>query len=194
MGPKRIFISGFGPFEKVIHNSSGVLAELLGATPPEGMGVLSKLLPVSFDRAAEGLAQALEGQEAGLLVGLGEQPAHGFRIEMRAARGAAGVTRGDVDGVPAGQSGWSLEPGERWGGDLWTPLQAQAARFVSGRPGWMRSAVAGSYVCERVYHWLLEEGQRRGVPALFVHLPPLDACPAELQARELRRLLLELQF
>jgi len=194
MAHKSVFISGFGPFEKVTHNSSGVLAAALEADPPPGVSVQSQLLPVSFDRSREVLEEALAGHRPSLLVGLGEQPKEGFRLELRAARGSAESTRPDVDGVPAGHSGWSLEPGLRWRGDLWTSLELPLARFVRGRRGWMRSAVAGSYVCERVFRQLLEMGTERGVPAIFVHLPPLAACPRELQLRELQTLLLELDF
>lgn len=194
MAHKSVFISGFGPFEKVTDNSSGALAAALEADPPPGVQVQSQLLPVSFDRSAEVLGEALSGRKPGLLVGLGEQPRDGFRLELRAARGSAESTRPDVDGVPAGRSGWRLEPGGRWREDLWTPLEQPLTRFVQGRCGWMRSAVAGGYVCERVFRWLLEAGAQRGVPALFVHLPPLAACARELQLRELQGLLLELDF
>jgi pyrrolidone-carboxylate peptidase len=36
---------------------------------------------------------------------------------------------------------------------------------------------AGGYVCERVYREILALGEQLGVPALFLHVPPLAARP-----------------
>ena len=194
MAQESVFVSGFGPFEKVLHNSSSELAVGLEADPPAGIRVHSQLLPVSFDRSAEVLSGALAGLEPSLLVGLGQQPAHGFRLELRAASGSGALTRPDVDGMVGAESSWCSAQDGRWPDGLWSPLEKQLMGFARGRSGWMCSAVAGSYVCERVFRWLLEEGEARGIPAIFVHLPPLGVCAGERQLVELKRLLSELDF
>jgi len=192
MDPKDVFLSGFGPFEQVAENASGALARRLQASPPPGFRIQGECLPVAFDRAAVALDKALEGSKPRLLMGLGQTPGSHFRMELRARACGSEASRVDVDGVSAAASGWGQAAGP--GPDLWTRLEPQLLRFVRFEPAWMCSAGAGGYVCERVYRWLLEAGERRGIPALFVHVPPLSSLGLEAQAQELTRLLLGLQL
>jgi pyrrolidone-carboxylate peptidase len=54
------------------------------------------------------------------------------------------------------------------------------------------SHTAGGYVCEHLYHHLLARAAERGVPGLFVHVPPLRFTPLERQLEVLRAILAEL--
>ena len=41
----------------------------------------------------------------------------------------------------------------------------------------------GGYLCEFIYHRILEAAGPRAIPALFLHLPPLQKADLETQRR-----------
>ena len=183
-----VLITGFGPFEEVRENPSGALALRLEAQPPPGLRVRSSVLPVSFARGPEAFGAVLGslGERPALILGLGVHKEPGYRIELRARARLDKPERGDVDGVPAAEV--RTPPGP----DLRTPLEERLEDFAAGRDAWRLSEEAGEYVCERVYRVQLEESQRLGCPALFVHVPSYEYADLGEQAREFDTLLAEL--
>lgn len=177
-----IYLTGFGAFEEVTENPSGALAERLAGSRVGGLELRTRVLPVSFARAPatirEDLAQ--RSRSPALLVGLGVMREEGFRLELRARRSLAARDRRDVDGCTPETSN---APGAS--GELTSGMGESLAPWLADRPGWRASQDAGAYVCERVYRQLLEEGQRRGVPAVFVHVPPLASLGLAHQEEEL---------
>lgn len=185
-----VLLSGFEAFERVQRNPSGALARALAARPPRGWRVAGVVLPVSFARAPHAWDrrhEALTGRPA-LLLAMGVSKEASFRLERLGRPRLRHVARPDVDGeLPARHS--------RRGPALATSLDlARLARALRRRGlGPLRvSRSAGGYVCERLYHHVLVRGGRAGIPALFLHVPPLARVPLAVQLDFLRALLDEL--
>jgi len=185
-----LLLTGFGSFEDVDRNPSGLLAKAFGERAPEGLDVFGIELPVTFHGSALELDRALAGLAPRVphaILALGVHPGSGFRLERR-ARAVLGTGRPDVAGV----HGAEVDLGG--GHDLATSLDLEplaAALRRAGAGSVVLSEDAGGYVCERIYRHVLERGRQLGVPALFLHVPPLASSPFERQHAVLRELLLE---
>ena len=188
MGRPLVLLSGFGPFEGVERNPSGEVARALAASPPSAADVLAAVLPVSFTRAPESWG-ALEAcgapRRPDLLVALGVHGDRGFVLE-RVARGRlADAERPDVDGTVA------FGATDADARDRETVIDLHALRSTLRASGVLDVRIsedAGGYVCERLYSHVLGRGGALGVPALFVHVPPLAATPLDEQVRVVRLL------
>lgn len=185
-----MLVSGFGPFEAFDENPSGQVAEALAAAPPPGVRVRAAVLPVSFERAPKGWDELLLGQDApALLLGLGVARRAGFRLERRGGPRLKAVPRPDVDGRSAGDfshAGPVLETSL----DLARLLDGLRRRGVADA---RISRTAGGYVCERIYHHVLVRARERGVPGLFVHVPPVRFAPLARQIQVVSWVLEELR-
>jgi len=184
-----VLVSGFGPFERVERNPSGEIARALAAHPPAGLRVVARVLPASFARGPRGwdVLLARAGTPA-LCLALGVARRPGFRLERWASPRLKLVPRPDVDGC-------SAYAYSRRGPRLATSLQLARVCAALRRRGVERVRVshsAGGYVCERVYHHLLQRAAERGLPALFVHVPPLRFTPLARQVQVVRWILAEL--
>jgi len=169
-----LLVSGFGAFEGVTDNPSGTLARILGQRP----GVLGVELPVTFRGSGEALDVALGTMHAPplALLALGVHRGPGFRLESRAT---ADLTSTRPDN--AGEFGSDLGlhgPERRTSFDL-DALERALEKAGSGPV--QRSDDAGGYVCQRVYWHVLGMGAELGVPALFLHIPPIDQRPVQDQ-------------
>lgn len=179
-----LLVTGFGAFESVEHNPSGALARALDGEP----GVVGVELPVTFRGSARALDAALErlGVPPAALLCTGVHPGASFRLERRAGAQLSSE-RPDNDG----ETGTAVAAELDGPGDLETTLDVDALAALLRRAGAERvevSANAGGYVCERVYrHALLRAGEL-GVPALFLHVPPLSAMALERQLPVVRAL------
>lgn len=185
-----VLVTGFGAFLDVERNPSGELARLLEAEPPEGCRVRGIELPVTFDGAPVAIAEELErlGQTPVLLLGTGVHRGPCFRLEKQ-ARGNLKSDRPDNAGRIADGEGIVL------GEDLATELELSSLVPLLEAPELdpvMLSEDAGGYVCERTYHALLTEANARSIPALFLHVPPLEFMESERQAAHARALVAEL--
>ncbi|MCE9595684.1 MAG: hypothetical protein K8S98_15960 [Planctomycetes bacterium] len=196
MRTTRVVITGFGPFgaggdAPVTENPSRAIAFELEREPPTGVEVFARELSVTFERAPRELAEWLSTSSLApdVLLGLGVQSRGGvFRLERR-ARAALGDGRRDNDGLGAGTARVEGAP------DLATELDLAplaAALRAGGAFDVQLSDDAGGYVCERVYHALLEQGRRLGVPAVFLHLPMVAQVSIVEQTRVVRALVSEL--
>ena len=182
-----MFLTGFGPFESVDDNPSGALARTLDGDP----GIRGVELPVTFAGSAEAWdaqVAALEEAPAALL-SLGVHPGPSFRLERRAGpelradrADTAGQTGADLSGRMGGEEG-----------DLFTSLDLDPLHQALIEGGWSgaieRSEDAGRYVCERIYRHVLVRGAERGVPGLFLHVPPLGCAPVDQQLGPVRALI-----
>lgn len=185
MAPPQILLTGFGPFPGVEHNPSGELALALAADPPPGLAVSARVLPVSFQGVGAAYDDFLEEAAtpaARLLLALGVHPGATFRLERR-ARHRLESDRADGDGHAPGRLDLG---GDR---DLETPLDLEhlAQRLqAAGAPAVELSHDAGQYVCERTYHHVLRRAEERGIPGLFLHVPPAASAPVPVQLGILR--------
>ena len=182
-----IVVTGFGPFPGTVRNPSREVALALERRPPAGTRVLARELPVTFAGAPAAIDALVDGlpERPVLLLGLGVQPEPTFRLERR-ARGRLCGARVDGDGRTADEVGVDA------GGDLECGLEleplAEALRGAGARDV-LVSSDAGGYVCERTYHRLLAAGVELGVPALFLHVPPVAAMDPAEQERIVRAML-----
>lgn len=171
---RRLWISGFGPFPGVERNPSRELAFGLAET---GLGqgwadvrIDAVELPVVFSEVPDAIDRALAALDGrpDVLLGLGvASTGTGFRLERR-ARGRFDENRADN----AGRTGAGIDLGE----DLFTDFdvsQLAAAMEATGCGPVLVSEDAGRYVCERTYRHLLTRARGLGIPALFLHVPPL---------------------
>lgn len=173
MSAPFLLVTGFGGFEDVVDNPSGELALRLGRRPD----VTGIQLPVSFARAPdalEGALAALPDPPAGIL-SMGVHPGSGFRIE-RQARAELSSDRPDMDGEVGTSLGWSgaaLETG--------VDVEGLAQRIEGAGAAVSVSMDAGRYVCECVFRQGLLHGRRLDIPALFLHVPPIEVMPTAEQ-------------
>jgi pyroglutamyl-peptidase len=181
-----ILVTGFGPFEGVSENPSGLVAEVLAAEP----GIHAGVLPVAFrsaPRAFDALLARIAPRVPAALVGLGVHRGAEFRLEARAGR-RLGSDRPDVEGVCAAD----LEVGGSEPLELCSALDLEALAGELRAAGAARVRIsrdAGGYVCERIYRHALEAGLRLGIPAVFLHVPPLAAVGLDRQIPVVRALL-----
>ena len=116
---------------------------------------------------------------------LGVQRSPWFRLE-RVALAELRSAKHDNDGVRAAGVRLAGEPRLETGLDL----DALARALVAGGAADVRvSDDAGGFVCERVYHHALTRARERGIPAVFLHVPPLAAVGLEAQTRAVAALL-----
>lgn len=185
-----LWLTGFGPFEDVESNPSGLLVERLEADPPPAWRVRGLRLPVSFRRAPEAIDRWIDAADGppSLVIGLGVQKEGTYRFETRARARLANERRRDLDGVVAAEA--SADAGEE-DAELRTTvdLGPLVARLDDAAFPIATSDDAGGYVCERVYHRLLAHARGLRAPCLFLHVPPLAFRPLDEQERFLRHLL-----
>jgi len=186
-----LFVTGFGAFLEVARNPSVEIAHALARDPDLGTGlgveIVAHELPVSLARSPGAFDDAWASVAAGPVLAilcLGVQREGWFRLE-REARARLESEKRDVDGVLA-QGTVISGPEELTTRFALDPLVEALRR--GGAEDARVSTDAGGFVCERVYHHALRRGEAAGVPALFLHVPPLDAVALEAQVRAVREL------
>ncbi|MCH2105421.1 MAG: hypothetical protein MK291_02115 [Planctomycetes bacterium] len=180
-------LTGFGPFQGVTENPSGLVALAVGEDSPPGLEVRGAVLPVTFQGVAPKLRELLDREERTpeLILGMGVHPGSSFRLESRAGA-TLNSEKADNDGVIASQVS-PLSAGDRA-----TRVDMDlAVELLSGvaRTDVERSDDAGGFVCECAYHAILSEALRRDSRGLFLHLPPLDVVPLDEQVEVVRSFL-----
>jgi len=184
--PDPVLVTGFEPFLDVRVNPSGEVARRLDGRRIAGSEVVGRVLPVAFARAPGALDAALEeaGGRPRLVLAMGVHRGDAFRLET-SARARFESAQADNDGVVgAVVDGPGVRRSELdVGGACVRALRAAGAAEV------VTSDDAGGYLCERVYRAALDRGAERGVPALFLHVPPVASAPVEAQAGIVERFL-----
>jgi len=177
-------LTGFGPFQDIQENPSGLVAQAVGEDPPPGLEVKASVLPVSYQGVMPRLRGLIESDERTpvLILGMGVHQGPTFRLESM-ARAVLSSPKADNDGV-LGREVSPLSAGERA-----TRVDMELAAELLG--GVARTTVeishdAGGYVCERTYHAILSEALRIDSRGLFLHVPPLDVIPLTEQIEVVR--------
>ena len=162
MTSTKVLLAGFGPFEGVPMNPSGLIAKALH----NGQDISGGELPVSYQRSRDALREAFAScTSPSLLLGLGVHGEAGFRFEQQA--GKAFLDYPDVDdksGLLFCQASEPLETRQE------IPDIAGALGHHSDAGDWL-SRDAGGYLCEWFYRLLLERAGSVGCQDLFVHAP-----------------------
>ncbi len=185
---RSLLLTGFGAFEGVLVNPSGALASHFDVRA----NIHGTVIPVEFAGCADALDQAIDQiEELDSILCLGVHPGTSFRLEARAGAELK-PDRPDTSGTLGQGFSGRMGGGE---GDLCTSYDLPALRktlqSVTDAPIEI-SQDAGGYVCERVYRHALLRGSELGVPALFLHVPPLDVLQLNLQVPVVGALLDEL--
>jgi pyroglutamyl-peptidase len=179
-----LLVTAFGPFPGVLRNPSREIALALERDPPAGLFVVARELPVTFEGAPAAVDELVAGcgRRPDGLLGLGVQRRATLRLERR-ARGRLTGSRADNAGRTQDDLGLDLGPDH----ECTLDLDELARELVTaGVPDVEVSSDAGGYVCERTYYQLLERGRELGVPALFLHVPPVEAMDPLEQTRHVR--------
>lgn len=168
--PRRVLVTGFGPFLDVTDNPSGRIARAVDGRVVRGVAVTGLLLPASFvEGPALAVRTALE-LDAIAVIGLGiDRRTATVDVETRAYNRGVGL---DVDG----RSLAVLEPGG-------PPLiygNLDAATFAAALGGRVDDD-AGRYVCNA---WLYTvcRALTPGRQVIFVHVPLGGLDPERLLA------------
>ena len=106
-------LTGFGPFQDVQENPSGLVAQAVGEDSPPGLEVKASILPVSYQEVMPKLRELIESEERTpvLILGIGVHQGSTFRLESR-ARAVLNSPKADNDGV-LGSEVSPLSAGER---------------------------------------------------------------------------------
>jgi len=168
----NVFVTGFGPFLGNGDNPSASLAE--------SCGLPFRVLPVTFHAVEEFLASAPEF-DALLMLGLasGEQNPR-LRLEMM-ARNVIGATP-DAEGVVGGPGPIAPFAPRQLGATLF-----RSPALVAECEHWRPSVDAGSYLCNYSLFRALQTWPGQAVG--FVHVPPVEVLPLDLQRAVLAQLL-----
>ena len=184
--PRTVLLTGFGPFGAEAFNpSERVVRALDGQRLAGGLQVRGRVLPVAFDAARAALDEdfASHGMPA-LALGLGLAASRRELSVERVALNLADAPIPDAAGeqpvdLPLAASG----PPARFA--TWPAKAVAAALRAAGHPCGL-SLSAGSHVCNAVLYALLERLEPLGVPAGFLHLPPIAVWPLERQVDAVR--------
>ena len=186
--PKKVLVTGFGPFRNFTDNPSGDVALLLNGTCHDDASFCIEGMKLPVDDAGVRFVETEltignpEGWSGIIHLGL-ENKAKGLKVEVAALNNRASDNRTVVGDGP------TILPTTLDLGNLRLPraLLSALANSSSGSPGgalelWSRDA--GDYYCNEIFYrtlWAVRvasgsrrprEGSRSGLlPVVFVHLP-----------------------
>jgi pyroglutamyl-peptidase len=172
-------ITGFGPFEAWNRNASELAVRRLEALALPS--VVTEVLPVSYARAAERVADLLERHHPSTLILLGlAASADCLRLE-RLARNRDDSARPDMDGAAGDARSIVAGAPDTYPSTL--PLAAMASAATELGAGVEYSNDAGGYVCNHTF-FVAQHLTASRFPACrsgFVHVPDWSEDPTELE-------------
>lgn len=180
--PRRVLVTGFGPFAGVTDNPSAAVARALDGLVVGNATITGAVLPVTYAGAPAELARLVARHQPDLVICLGLAAGEtGIRLETRARNRVTAPTPDNDGACPTGQA---LEPG--------APAELQSSLLLdhiaralklAGVPC-RTSQDAGGYVCNAVFYACLRLGQSHGFRGGFIHLPDAAAMalPAQIAA------------
>lgn len=179
--PRTLLLTGFEPFDGEAINPSWEVARALDGQAIAGWRVAAVQLPCVFGRSRAVLDEAITRLRPAGVIALG----------LAGNRGAISVERAAVnlidaripDNAGAQPVDQAVVPGAPFGLATRLPAKAIVARLQAQGLRAELSLSAGSFVCNEVMYGLLHRLRRRpGVPAGFIHLPPLPEQAARYAA------------
>lgn len=176
-----ILLTAFDAFGPWLHNSTQDVVELAAAQLlGDGRAVETRTLPVVLSRAPEVEDLVAElAPSAVIACGLAGL-ARVLHIE-RVALNVADFRIPDNDGVSA--AGRSLVDGDPDALLARVDLRAAVEAATGVGSAAQISNSAGTYLCNAVYFHVLRATRPRGIPALFIHCPPLPGRAERAWAR-----------
>ncbi|MEK8049325.1 pyroglutamyl-peptidase I [Ideonella sp. DXS22W] len=175
-GEGQLLVTGFEPFDGEAINPSWEVARALDGQLIGGWRVVAVRLPCVFGASRAALDAAITRlRPAGALAGVVALGLAGNRGAISVERVAVNLVDARIpDNAGAQPVDVPVVPGAPLALATRLPAKAIVARLqAAGLPAEL-SLSAGSFVCNEVMFGLLHRLRRRpGVPAGFVHLPPL---------------------
>jgi pyroglutamyl-peptidase len=170
-GP-RLLLTGFEPFGGETVNPSWEVARALDGRRVGDAVVVAEQLPCVFAQSLPALRAAIRRHRPAWVVCLGLA---GSRSAISLERVAVNLSDARIaDNAGAQPAGTPVVAGGPAAYFTRLPVKALVQRLqAAGLPAEL-SMTAGSFVCNQVFYGLLHALRRRpGVPAGFIHLPPL---------------------
>jgi pyroglutamyl-peptidase len=164
--------TGFEPFGGSGVNPSQLLVEQLAADPPAGLELATAVLPVSYARAGDALAQAVAAAEPELVVCFGQADGRtGISVE-RFALNVEDAASADNEGVVSARE---IDPDGPAAYRSTLPVEAIVAALRDAGIPAATSRDAGGFLCNHVFYALMRllERERPDARGGFVHVPLL---------------------
>ena len=177
----KLALFAFGPFGPWDVNTTDVVTQRVAETlDSEGVSVVRKVLPVVLRAAPQELLSCLDAEQPDAVLATGLA---GLRPDIDVERVAVNVADFRIpDNSGFFPQGERLDPD---GPDAWLAsvnVHAMRDRIASAGARSRVSNTAGTYLCNAIHYHLLSWSRPRGVPGMFLHIPPLPAA-AENGAR-----------
>ena len=173
----KLLITGFEPYWDYPENSSWAVAEKVTACDISGVDIVAEQMPVSFERVATALRNAVQKHRPDLIIMLG-QSGGSDRVKLeRVALNMMDSKLADNDGVIPNEE--PINPNTPTA--LFTNMPIKSLRTAIEEQGVVVkiSNSCGLYVCNRLYYEALLLCQEQPqIRAIFVHLPFYEGQPS----------------
>lgn len=183
--PQCVLLAGFEPYGGAAGNpSQDVVRTLDGTRLGNGSLLHGLVLPVRFGEASAVLATEIARTRPGLVLALGLAASRGEVAIERVALNLCDASIPDNAGLQPRDTAVLTDGPAALFATL--PVRAMlAAVLAAGLPA-VLSLSAGSYVCNEVFYRLLHAQATAGLPAGFMHLPPVERLALHDQVRAVR--------
>lgn len=172
-----VLVTGFEPYWDYPENSSWAVAEKATACGISGVDIMAEQMPVSFERVATALRNAVEKHLPDLIIMLG-QSGGSDRVKLeRVALNMMDSKLADNDGVIPNEELINTNTPTA----LFTNMPIKSLRTAIEEQGVAVkiSNSCGLYVCNRLYYEALLLCQEQPqIRAIFVHLPFYEGQPS----------------
>lgn len=173
----RVLITGFEPYWDYPENSSWAVAEKVTACGMLDVDIVAEQMPVSFERVATAIRNAVEKHRPDLIIMLG-QSGGSDRVKLeRVALNMMDSKLADNDGVIPNEELINTNTPTA----LFTNMPIKSLRTAIEEQGVAVkiSNSCGLYVCNRLYYEVLLLCQEQPqIRAIFVHLPFYEGQPS----------------
>lgn len=177
-----VLLTGFEPYWDYPENSSWAVAEKVTACGISGVDIVAEQMPVSFERVATAIRNAVEKHHPDLIIMLG-QSGGSDRVKLeRVALNMMDSKLVDNDGVIPNEE--PINPNTP--AALFTNMPIKLLRTAIEEQGVAVkiSNSCGLYVCNRLYYEVLLLCQEQPqIKAIFVHLPFYEGQPSAKPAK-----------
>lgn len=171
--PVRLLLTGFVPFGAHSVNPSERVLRAIADSPPDGVVLSTRVLPVSYQHAFTPVLEALDTETFSSVVMLGLGEGRAAICFERLAINWRGSPEPDNDGVRV--TGERIDPAGPAAYFSTLPVDELAALCQTAGAAGLATRDAGSFLCNQVLYQTLRHCDRRDLPCRtgFVHLPLL---------------------
>jgi pyroglutamyl-peptidase len=171
-----ILVTGFEPFAGASLNPSGEIAKRI-----ELDGVITAVLPVSYDRATEKLRELIAAHKPSTVICLGQAEGRASISLEQVAINLDDTALADNDGVTR-----IAEPITQSGPDAFfttLPIRELANKINEQGIAATVSLSAGAFVCNHIFYELQKSLEGLGLRSGFIHVPLMAEQAAEFAGK-----------